>query len=218
MLPKIGIGAWAWGDTSSGATTRREAELQELFDYYVATPHAFFDTPPSAYVVWASETPARRALNGRSREASGLASSFRRSVEADAAACEGLRGFPPTDGRDSMELVSDPLHERVGERSLGGRAGRRYDMGLAAVGVSNYGGRGRGDERQRSASVASPSANQIQYSLLYPFANQNGLKKKCDELGVKIAALAARPRAALRKVRPIGGRAGTPRARWPSAV
>ena len=30
--------------------------------------------------------------------------------------------------------------------------------------------------------------NQIQYSLLYPFANSNGLKQRCDELGVTVLA------------------------------
>ena len=65
-----------------------------------------------------------------------------------------------------------------------------YDKGLVkAVGVSNY---GADAVAAVSASLAKRGiplySNQIQYSLLYPFANSNGLKSTCDQLGVKILA------------------------------
>ena len=41
-LPSIGIGAWAWGDSLFwGYDKKNDDELQELFDYYAATPNAF---------------------------------------------------------------------------------------------------------------------------------------------------------------------------------
>ena len=65
-----------------------------------------------------------------------------------------------------------------------------YELGLVkAVGVSNY---GSDAVRAASASLGARgiplSSNQIQYSLLYPYANTNGLKQTCDDLGVKILA------------------------------
>ena len=62
------------------------------------------------------------------------------------------------------------------------------DLGLVkAVGVSNY-----GSDAIRAASAALAkrgyklASNQIQLSLLYRCALDNGLKATCDELGVKI--------------------------------
>ena len=65
-----------------------------------------------------------------------------------------------------------------------------YDQGLIkSVGVSNYGSDAL---RAVSASLGARriplTSNQIQYSLLYPFANSNGLKRTCDELGVQVLA------------------------------
>ena len=65
-----------------------------------------------------------------------------------------------------------------------------YDKGLVkAVGVSNYGAEAVEAVSKALGARGIPLySNQIQYSLLYPFANSNGLKAKCDELGVKVLA------------------------------
>ena len=60
---------------------------------------------------------------------------------------------------------------------------------VKAVGVSNYGSDAvRAVSKTLSARGIPLLSNQIQYSLAYPFANSNGLKQTCDDLGVKILA------------------------------
>ena len=60
---------------------------------------------------------------------------------------------------------------------------------VQAVGVSNYGADAIQYASEALGKRGIPlTSNQIQYSLLYPFANQNGLKQRCDELGVKVLA------------------------------
>jgi pyridoxine 4-dehydrogenase len=65
-----------------------------------------------------------------------------------------------------------------------------YEKGLIkAVGVSNYGVDALRACHDALAKRGIPLAsNQIQYSLLYRFPEQNGLLKACDELGVQVLA------------------------------
>ena len=45
VLPSIGIGAWAWGESLFwGYDPKNDFELKELFEYYAAMPNPFFDT------------------------------------------------------------------------------------------------------------------------------------------------------------------------------
>jgi pyridoxine 4-dehydrogenase len=65
-----------------------------------------------------------------------------------------------------------------------------YEKGLIkAVGVSNYGVDALRACHDALAKRGIPLAsNQIQYSLLYRFPEQNGLLKACNELGVQVLA------------------------------
>ena len=60
---------------------------------------------------------------------------------------------------------------------------------VKSVGVSNYGADAVSAVSKSLAARGIPLAtNQIQYSLLYPNANSNGLKQRCDDLGVRVLA------------------------------
>ena len=55
-LPKMGIGAWAWGDTLFwGYDAKKDDELSDVFDYAVSKGVTFFDTA-EVYGLGRSET------------------------------------------------------------------------------------------------------------------------------------------------------------------
>lgn len=68
--------------------------------------------------------------------------------------------------------------------------GQCVDSGLVkAAGVSNYGVDAMRKCSEKLGAYGVPlTSNQIQLSLLYPFALNNGLKRTCDELGVQVLA------------------------------
>ena len=68
--------------------------------------------------------------------------------------------------------------------------GQCVDRGLVrAAGVSNYGVDAMRACSSKLSSYGVPlSSNQIQLSLLYPYALQNGLVSACSELGVQVLA------------------------------
>lgn len=111
VLPPIGIGAWAWGDSLFwGYDQKNDGELKELFEYYAAMPNAFFDTA-EIYGFGRSET-----LLGEFERSSGrkvaIASKFaalpwKTKREDVVKACQAsLKRM----GRDSMELYQ--IHVR----------------------------------------------------------------------------------------------------------
>lgn len=190
-LPPMGIGAWAWGDSLFwGYNPKNDFELRELFDYVAATPNAFFDTA-ELYGLGRSEV-----LLGDFEKASGkkvaIASKFAalpwKTTRKDVvSACEAsLRRM----GREQMELYQIHFPNAWANEAYWDGLGDCYERGLVkAVGVSNYGADAVTATSEALGARGIPLySNQIQYSLLYPFANQNGLKQRCDELGVKVLA------------------------------
>jgi len=191
VLPAIGIGAWSWGDSLFwGYDSKNDGELKELFDYYAAMPDPFFDTA-EIYGFGRSEQ-----LLGEFERASGkkvkLASKFAalpwKTTRGDVVkACEAsLKRM----GRDSMELYQIHFPNAWANADYIDGLGDCVEKGLVqAVGVSNYGADAIQYASEALGKRGIPlTSNQIQYSLLYPFANQNGLKRKCDDLGVKVLA------------------------------
>jgi len=93
-------------------------------------------------------------------------------------------------GRDSMELYQVHFPNAWSNAEYWEGLADCVELGLVEnVGVSNYGA----DAVEACAAALAKRgvplfSNQIQYSLLYPFAEQNGLKAKCDELGVRVLA------------------------------
>ena len=56
ILPKLGLGAWAWGDTLFwGYDAKKDDELSDVFDYAVSKGVTFFDTA-EVYGLGRSET------------------------------------------------------------------------------------------------------------------------------------------------------------------
>jgi pyridoxine 4-dehydrogenase len=190
-LPPIGVGAWAWGDSLFwGYDPRKDNELQELFDYVSETPNAFFDTA-ELYGLGRSETllgDFERAKGKRVAIASKFAAlPWKTSRQEVVKACKAsLKRM----GRDSMELYQIHFPSPWANAEYWDGLGDCYEQGLVkAVGVSNYGVDAVQAVHDSLASRGIPLfSNQIQYSLLHPFANANGLKQKCDELGVKVLA------------------------------
>lgn len=74
--------------------------------------------------------------------------------------------------------------------------GEAVDSGLVrAAGVSNYGSDAMRACAKTLASRGVPlSSNQIQLSLLYPYALSNGLVDTCNELGVQVMLAPPGPR------------------------
>ena len=111
ILPAIGIGAWSWGDSLFWKyDPKNDFELQELFEYYAATPDAFFDTA-EIYGFGRSEKllgDFERASGKRVKIASKFAALPWKTKREDVVkACEAsLKRL----GRDSMELYQ--IHVR----------------------------------------------------------------------------------------------------------
>ncbi|EOD08714.1 hypothetical protein EMIHUDRAFT_419848 [Emiliania huxleyi CCMP1516] len=201
----MGIGAWAWGDSLFWKYDAKfDFELEELFEYYASQPDAFLDTA-ELYGLGRSEMligDFERRSGKRVKVASKFAAlpwktrreRCHRGALDVVQACEAsLRRM----GRSSMELyqIHFPNAWANEARGNGLRAywdglGDCYERGLVqAVGVSNYGADAVEAVSTSLGRRGIPLySNQIQYSLLYPFANSNGLKRKCDQLGVKVLA------------------------------
>lgn len=193
LIPSLGIGAWAWGDTLFwGYDSKRDGDLQELFDYCISSGFTFFDTA-EVYGL------------GRSEE---LLGKFCRANPAAAADVKIATKFAALPWRTKASDVLDAAQrstERLGRpidlyqihfpnawsnEAYWDGLGQAVERGLVrAAGVSNYGSSAL---RACSASLASRGvplvSNQIQVSLLYPYALSNGLASTCDELGVKVLA------------------------------
>eukprot|EP00316_Scyphosphaera_apsteinii_P015957 CAMPEP_0119306522 /NCGR_PEP_ID=MMETSP1333-20130426/7258_1 /TAXON_ID=418940 /ORGANISM="Scyphosphaera apsteinii, Strain RCC1455" /LENGTH=379 /DNA_ID=CAMNT_0007309839 /DNA_START=22 /DNA_END=1161 /DNA_ORIENTATION=- len=191
VLPPIGVGAWAWGDSLFwGYDSKNDAQLQELFEYVSSTPNAFFDTA-EVYGFGRSETligDFERRSGRRVSVASKFAAlPWRTSRQDVVKACEAsLRRMK----RGSMELYQIHFPNAWANAAYWDGLADCYDKGLVQnVGVSNYGADAVNAVSEVLSARGIPLfSNQIQYSLLYPYANQNGLKQRCDELGVKILA------------------------------
>merc|ERR1719353_430011 len=189
-LPKMGIGAWAWGDSLFwGYDPKEDDELEKVFSFVAARKDGFVDTA-ELYGIGRSESLVGQfeKRHGKVTVASKFAAlPWRTSRDAVVKACEAsLKRL----GRDSMELYQIHFPNAWANEAYWDGLGDCYERGLVqAVGVSNYGADAVEAVSTSLGRRGIPLySNQIQYSLLYPFANSNGLKRKCDQLGVKILA------------------------------
>ena len=233
VLPKIGVGAWAWGDSLFWKyDPSKDGELQEVFDATVDAGVRFFDTaevyglgrsekllgqfcrnnPSAADVKIATKfaalpwrTKASDVLEAAKRSTDRLqrpidlyqihfpnACAARTSaLRAPGSAHARLVRLCQRDKRRStlrshrLPTPSRPRRSWANEAYWDG-LGSAVDSGLVrAAGVSNY---GVDATRACHAKLASRGvklvSNQVQLSLVYPYALQNGLKAACDELGV----------------------------------
>mmetsp|Transcript_25073 Transcript_25073/g.40260 ORF Transcript_25073/g.40260 Transcript_25073/m.40260 type:complete len:178 (+) Transcript_25073:3-536(+) len=93
-------------------------------------------------------------------------------------------------GRENIELYQIHFPGAFNNKEFWDGLADCYEQGLVrSVGVSNYGVEALSavwkELKQRGVPLAS---NQIQYSLLYRYPEENDLKQACDDLGVKILA------------------------------
>lgn len=193
-LPPIGLGAWAWGDSIFwGYDKKNDDELKKVFDYAVAnskTSTTLFDTA-EAYGLGRSESLlgqfAQDLPQGKQIQ---IATKFtalptRTKAENVVKACEGslkrLNGQP-------IDLYQIHFPNAWSNAEYWDGLAEAYEKGLVkAVGVSNYGVDATRACHAALAERGIPLAsNQIQLSLLYTHALENGLLETCKELGVQV--------------------------------
>ncbi|KAJ1627689.1 NADP-dependent oxidoreductase domain-containing protein [Pavlovales sp. CCMP2436] len=189
LIPNLGIGAWAWGDTLFwGYDDKKDGELQELFDYCVDKGFKFFDTA-EVYGLGRSETLLGKFCRANSNAADvKIATKFaalpwrtKASDVVDAAQRSTERLGRPID------LYQIHFPNAWSNEAYWDGLGECVDRGLVrAVGVSNYGAEAlRACHAKLQEKGVPLVSNQIQVSLLYPYALNNGLIDTCKELNVK---------------------------------
>lgn len=192
-LPPMGLGAWAWGDPLFwGYSSKEDDELKRVFDYAVAdsrTPKTLFDTAEIYGLGGRSET-----LLGKFRETSGdkvmiatkfAALPFRTKPNDVLDACKAsIKRL----GAEQIDLYQIHFPGAWSNAEYWDGLAMAYEQGLVkAVGVSNYGVDAIKACHKFLADRGIPLAtNQIQFSLLYPWPNLNGLLQTCRDLDIQV--------------------------------
>lgn len=191
-LPRIGLGAWAWGDTLFwGYDSKKDDELAEVFDYAVGKGVTFFDTA-EVYGFGRSET-----LLGKFAARNPAAANVQVATKFAALPWRTKPGDVVEAAKQSTKRLDRPIDlyqihfpNAWANEAYWDGLGDAFDQGLVkAVGVSNYGVDALRACHAKLKSRGIPlSSNQIQLSLLYPYALENGLMDACNELGVGVLA------------------------------
>lgn len=204
-VTKLGIGAWSWGDTSYWNNfewdDRKMKAAKAAFDTSIDRGITFFDT--------AEVYGSRLALGAISSET--LLGSFikerkQKEPELEVAVATKFAALPWRFGRQSvlnalkdslrrLELSSVELYQLHWPGVWGNEGyidglGDAVEQGLVkAVGVSNYSEKRLRDAYEKLKNRGIPLAsNQVNYSLIYRFPEENGVKATCDELGITLIA------------------------------
>jgi len=190
--PPLGLGAWAWGDSLFwGYDTSEDAALKEVFDYAVSKGVRFFDTA-EVYGLGISEK-----LLGKFAAASPVSDEIQIATKFAALPWR----TKPKDVLEAAKRSTDRLGRPIDLYQIhfpNAWANEQYWEGLGeavnsglvrSAGVSNYGiDAMRACRSTLSARGVPLVSNQIQLSLIYPFALQNGLVDTCRELDVAVLA------------------------------
>ncbi|KAG7336978.1 aldo/keto reductase family protein [Nitzschia inconspicua] len=202
-LPPIGLGCWAWGDAIFwGYNPSQDKDLNEVFDYVVAqasggsnsaTPNVLLDTA-ELYGLGRSESligEFSKNLSQEVQEKVVVATKFapypfRTKPENVVKACQS--SLKRLGGNRPIDLYQIHFPNVVANEEYWDGLANAYEQGLVkAVGVSNY-----GVDALKACHTALEkrgvplSTNQIQYSLLYRFPEDNGLLQACQDLGVQV--------------------------------
>jgi len=194
VVPALGIGTWAWGDSlfwDYGKTYSR-ADLEEAFTAALAAGLTLFDTA-EVYGLGESERLVGQFM-----------------AETDHPVAVATKYFP-LPWRVNQQAVSDaltaslerlqtdtialyqihwPLDFLLGQRRMMAALALAVRQGrVQAVGVSNYSAQQMRTAHQYLAAHGVPLAvNQVQYSLLHRTIETNGVLATAQELGVTVLA------------------------------
>ncbi|CAA6657948.1 unnamed protein product [Spirodela intermedia] len=199
-VTKLGIGAWAWGDTTYWNdlqwNDRKLKDAKGAFDASIDSGITFFDTA-EVYGAGFSGAINSETLIGRfikERKISDLneiaiATKFaalpwrlgRQSVVS------ALKGSLSRLGLSSVDLYQLHWPGIWGNEGYIDGLGDAVEQGLVkAVGVSNYSEKRLRDAHSQLKKRGIPLAvNQVNYSLIYRLPEENGVKATCDELGLE---------------------------------
>jgi aryl-alcohol dehydrogenase-like predicted oxidoreductase len=199
-LPLMGLGTWAWGDTSTWGMNGYDKSygsetIREAYQRSIACGVTFFDTA-EAYGGGESERIIGRLLaeDTTSRDRVVIATKFIPYpwlLDVRSALMTSLRA-----SLDRLQLPAVHLYQVHGPISLRSHEvmadalAAAHGAGLVkAVGVSNYSEQEvraiHGALAQRGIALAT---NQVEFSLLRTRPESTGLLRACRELGVTILA------------------------------
>jgi aryl-alcohol dehydrogenase-like predicted oxidoreductase len=195
-IPLLGVGTWAWGDSSTWGMGTYDASLteqtiQEAWDASIDAGATLFDTA-EVYGSGESERIIGRLLAADPARASRvvLATKFMPSpwkLNVSKALLASLRASLDRLGVERVALYQ--IHGPISLRShaaLADALAAAHQAGLVeAVGVSNYSVK---ETRSMAAALAGRglrlATNQIEFSLLRRAPETSGLLATCTELGV----------------------------------
>ena len=190
MIPKMGIGAWAWGDNYWGNVELDNLEdYQGVFDKSLEAGVNFFDT-------------AESYGKGQSEKYLGL---FHRHVDQEIVIASKFMPYPWRLSKQDLISALKASLERLGIEQIAlyqmhwpippvpiktwmDAMAHAYQQGLIrGIGVSNYSRRQMLKARERLAYYDIPlAANQVNYSLLNRKVEMNGLLDVCKELKISL--------------------------------
>jgi pyridoxine 4-dehydrogenase len=192
-LPPMGLGCWAWGDSLFwGYNPKNDGDLKTVFDYVVENYSPVLIDTAEIYGFGRSESllgqfsvdvPDDRIVVASKFAALPFRTKPENVLKAAQSSVNRLGGKP-------IDLYQIHFPNAFANEAYWDGMAQAYEKGLIkAVGVSNY---GVDAVRACHAALAKRgiplASNQIQYSLLYRFPEQNGLLQACDELGVQVLA------------------------------
>ncbi|KAJ1445989.1 NADP-dependent oxidoreductase domain-containing protein [Pelagophyceae sp. CCMP2097] len=193
-LGKLGIGAWAWGDTFFwGYDEKLDAELAETFAFlaknkaklgFIDTAEVYgFGRSETLIGEFAAKTPGFDIPIATKFAALPWRTKASDVVEACEASLKRL-------GRNKIELYQIHFPNGWSNEAYWDGLAQCVEKGLVeSVGVSNYGVEATRAVHAALAKRGIPLAsNQIQFSALYRFPEENGLLQTCKELDVDVLA------------------------------
>ena len=192
VIPKMGIGAWAWGDNYWGNVELDKLEdYQGVFDKSLEAGVNFFDT-------------AESYGKGQSEKYLGL---FNRHVDQEIVIASKFMPYPWRLSKQELISALGASLERLGVAQVDlyqmhwpippvpiktwmDAMAHAYQQGLIrGIGVSNYSRRQMLKARERLTDYDLPlAANQVNYSLLNRKVEMNGLLDVCKELNISLIA------------------------------
>jgi len=205
-LPPIGLGCWAWGDSLFwGYNPSQDKDLNEVFDYVVkqtTSPTGGSSNMPSSVLLDTAE------LYGLGRSES-LIGDFSKNVPTETQekitiatkfAALPFRTKPENvvkaalgsqkrlDPNRPIDLYQIHFPNAFANEAYWDGLADAYHQGVVKnVGVSNYGVDALRACYNHLAKRGVPLAsNQIQYSLIYRYPEQNGLLQACNDMNIQV--------------------------------